>query len=40
VIPAGQPSLADGIRRDADRIVDEFPEDTLEVLATDLEIDA
>jgi len=33
-------SRDDVIRREADRIVDEFPEDTLEVLATDLEIDA
>jgi len=38
--PAKQPSPADAIRREADRIVDQFPEDKLEVLATGLEIDA
>ena len=38
--PAKRPSSADAIRREADRIVDEFPEETLDVLATNLEIEA
>jgi hypothetical protein len=38
--PVKQPSPADAMRREADRIVDEFPEETLEVLATNLETEA
>ena len=38
--PAKQPASADVIRREADRLVDEFPDDPLEVLAADLEIEA
>ena len=37
--PAGKPSQADMIRRQADRIVDEYPDQALEVLAADLESD-
>ena len=37
--PAGNPSQADMIRRQADRIVDEYPDEELEILAADLEND-
>jgi hypothetical protein len=37
---AKQPSPADVIRRQADRLVDDFPDDPLEILAADLEIEA
>jgi hypothetical protein len=40
VNPAKQPAPADVIRRQADRLVDEFPDDPLEILAADLEIEA
>jgi hypothetical protein len=40
VNPAKQPASADVIRRDADRLVDEFPDDPLDTLAADLEIEA
>ena len=35
--PAGNPSQADMIRHQADRIVDEYPDEDLEILAADLE---
>jgi hypothetical protein len=38
--PSKQRAPADAIRREADRIVDEFPNDAAEILATDLESDA
>jgi hypothetical protein len=40
VNPAKQPASADVIRRHADRLVDEFPDDSLETIAADLEIEA
>jgi hypothetical protein len=38
--PSRQLAQAEVIRREADRIVDEFPNDAPEILATDLESDA
>jgi hypothetical protein len=35
--PAKAPSHAEMVRREADKIVDEFPDESLEILAADLE---
>jgi hypothetical protein len=40
VNPAKQPAPADVIRRQADRLVDDFPDDPLEIIAADLENEA